>query len=144
MYSLGVNSEFMAKMSAKEHAIQQATVRAMAFHLPQFHPIPENDKWRGKGFTERANVAKATPRVPSHYQPNLPADLSFCDLQLPMTDLPEVDMQAREGSCEPLFSTFLNATPFSTKSGKGAHPNEPTPRRYAIVSRPNQKMVGDD
>jgi hypothetical protein len=128
----------------KTPEVEQHVIRAIPFHLPQFHTIPENDEWWGKGFTEWTNVAKATPRLPSHYRPHLQTGLSFYDLRLPMMDLPEMEMQAREGSCEPLFYTLLNATPFSTKSGKEAHPNEPTPRRYAVVSRPNQKMVGDD
>ena len=80
-----------------DQLLKEHSPTVVALYLPQYHPIPENDEWWGKGFTEWTNVTKARPLYRGHEQPNLPSDLGFYDLRLPEVRQAQADMARAYG-----------------------------------------------
>lgn len=71
--------------------------KIIAFYLPQFYPMVENDEWWGKGHTEWRSVVKARPLFRGHIQPKIPANLSFYDLRLDETREAQAVLAKRAG-----------------------------------------------
>lgn len=72
-------------------------MKIIAFYVPQYHVIPENDEWWGKGFTEWVNVKNGKPLFDGHYQPRIPLEKNYYDLSDPATLQWQADLANKYG-----------------------------------------------
>jgi len=85
------------KIKGETTAVSAVQPKIIAFYLPQFHAIPENDLWWGEGFTEWTNTRKSKPLFKGHNQPREPESDYYYNLLNPETRLWQAGLARNHG-----------------------------------------------
>ena len=102
----------------------QRKAKLLAYYLPQFHQVPENDAWWGKGFTDWTNLGRASPRFVGHLQPRIPRDLGYYSLDDPNTLRRQIEMAKGAGLGGFVFYTYWF-------------------NRHRLLEKPLEQLLGD-
>ena len=109
MYSIYANetlTDYMYYEDQRDYSkiIKHKNIKVLSYYLGQFHPIPENDEWHGKGFTEWTNVKRAYPLFKGHYQQHIPhTDLGYYILDNPEILKKQANMMKKAGVYGQIF-----------------------------------------
>jgi glycosyltransferase involved in cell wall biosynthesis len=113
---------FEAFAPVPAQAKRKATL--LAYYLPQFHAVAENDAWWGKGFTDWTNLGRAMPRFVGHLQPRIPRDLGYYALDNPDTLRRQIEMAKGAGLGGFVFYTYWF-------------------NRHRLLEKPLEQLLGD-
>ena len=98
MHHTLANYKYYEDQNDYSSSIVHNDIKILSYYLPQFHPIPENDEWHGKGFTEWTKVKAARGLFEGHFQQHIPhKDIGYYLLDTPETLKIQANMMHKSG-----------------------------------------------